>query len=281
MPVARLGQNPPGHVVHIGGQVGVGFRYLPLIRPQAHGGAFLQRQSIERYVLRGKGGQPGNRVLPLVEALVGQAVHQVEVDVIEPGATGSLEGLDGPVRAVASAQQLQQSVVEALHTDTKAVYALPQQPPAGLGVQVAGVGLDGDLGVRSDDEGVVGSLQDGGYVAVGKIGRGASAEKYGAHLRMGQRPAPQPNLASHRLEVTPHLRLDALVGVEITVGALGLAKRHMDVQPHAGRGNCIVPGVWRAGVSRGRSRERRGECDRTTPGCRRGHPQATLVFGCG
>ena len=118
--------------------------------------------------------------------------------------------------------------------DAEAVHALPQKTPAGVGVQVAGVGLGGHLGFRGDDEGVVGGVEDGGNVAVGQVGRRAAAEEHGAHRRAAQRFPPKPQLAGHRLYEAAHLRFDALIGVEIAVGAFGLAERHVDVQPYAG-----------------------------------------------
>ena len=265
MAVARRGQNPLGQLIHIGGQVGIGFRDFALLRPEAHGRAFLQRQRVERHVFRRQGGQPRNRVFPLGEALMGQAIHQIEVDVAETGGAGRLERLDGAVGSVAAAQELQQAVVEALYADAQPVHALPQQPAAGGGIQVAGVGFDGDLGPRADGEGVRGCVQNGGNVAVGQIRGGAAAEEHSAHGRAAQRLPPEPQLAGHRLAEAAHLPLDALVGVEVAIGAFGLAERHVHIQPHAGRGNDFAPRTLGPGAVGMRGWLRCGGGDGTTP----------------
>ena len=145
MAVARLRQRPAGQRVHIGGHIRVGFRYLALVGPHAHGRTFLQRQGVEGDMLRRQGCQSLDGVLPLGEGLVGQAVHQIEVDIVETGGAGCLERFDGSVGGVAAAQQSQQAVVQALHADAEAVDALAQQSATGVGVQVAGIGFNSDF----------------------------------------------------------------------------------------------------------------------------------------
>ena len=103
-------------------------------------------------MLRLEGGQSLDGVLPLWEGLVGQAIHQVEVDVVEPGGAGGPVGFDRAVGGVAAAQELQQTVVKGLHTDAQTVDALAQQALAGGSVKVAGVGFDGDFGPGVDGE---------------------------------------------------------------------------------------------------------------------------------
>ena len=242
MPIARARQNPPRQIIHIRRQIGVGFRDFPLLRPPAHRRAILQSERVKRYMLRRKRRQPGNRILPLRQSLMRQPIHQIQIDVAEPGIPGGAERIDGLGGAVAAAQQPQQPVVQTLHADAQAVDALPQQPAASGGAQVAGVGLDGHLGAGVNGESIGRRLKHGGDVALGQVRRGAAAEKHGSRRRPAQHPPPQPQLAGRRLDVVAHLRLDALVSVEIAIGAFRLAERRMDVQPQPGRRNHRAPG---------------------------------------
>ena len=61
------------------------------------------------------------------------------------------------------------------------------------------------------------------------------------------------------------MRLDTLVGVEIAVGALGLAEWYMDVEPHSRRGNNLASSVGRRGQSARGIRPDGREGNRTTP----------------
>ena len=92
---------------------------------------------------RRQAGQPLCRVPPLGHGLPRQPVNQVQVNVIEPGVAGGGEGIHGLLRRVASAQHLQQPVVQALDTKADAVDPGGQHPVTQPGRKVAGVGLDG------------------------------------------------------------------------------------------------------------------------------------------
>ncbi len=146
--IGRRRQRPSGVLVHVGGQVRVGLGDLPLRRPAVHGRPFFKGQSVERDVLRGQAGQRVQGPPPLLHGLVGQPVHQVQVDVVETGLAGGLERLDRFGCLVAASQQVQEAVVQALNPDAKPVDALTEDAGAGRRVQVVWVGLDGDLSAR-------------------------------------------------------------------------------------------------------------------------------------
>ena len=81
-------------------------------------------------------------------ALIGQAVHKVDADVVESGAPDLFKGCNGLLRRVPSSQELQEPVVQTLHAHAQAVYAGVQEGRQVAVEQVSGVGLNGDLCVR-------------------------------------------------------------------------------------------------------------------------------------
>ena len=81
------------HSVHIGCKIGVGFGQLALRRPLFHRRVAFQREAVHRYVRRRKFKRLAKRMLPLLDALMGQAVHQVDADVAEAGVCGHSVGI--------------------------------------------------------------------------------------------------------------------------------------------------------------------------------------------
>ena len=92
------------------------------------------------------------RVLPLLDALVGQTVHQVDADVIEARVECLIVGLDSIMGRVASAEGTKKAVVEALHADAQAVYAAIEIRRELAVAEVAGISLKSNLGVRFEIE---------------------------------------------------------------------------------------------------------------------------------
>ena len=178
--------------------------------------------------------------LPLDEGLVREAVHQVDAEVREARASGSLHRVTSLGRVVAASQGGQVAVVEGLDADADPVEAALQPGGELCVVEVVGVGLQGGLGVRVQCEGVSDRGHHGADVIGGEVGRRASAEEDGADRRAARQPAPEADLAPQRLGVAGHQRLYTSIGVEVAVRALGLAER--DVQVQRDRDVCMESG---------------------------------------
>ena len=213
-----------GGLVHIGGKVWVGFRHLALPNPALERGSLFQRQAVHGYVVGFEFEGGVHAGAPVVGGLIRQSKHEVEAEVVEAGASGGAYGFFRPCGVVAPAERLQQPVVERLDADAEAV-----DSGAGELVQLAvgdvtGVGFERDFGVGRDGEGVAYRGQKRGYLAFGQVRRGSAAEEYGSGDRAPERRCPRLDFGLERGQVGGHHRLDARVGVEVAVRALGLAE---------------------------------------------------------
>ena len=132
-------------VIHVCRQVDIGLGQFPLLHPLVQGCALLQPQTIERDVGRVQGQELRHGISPLGQGLLGQTVHQVQVDVAETGPLSPGKGVEGLPGVVTSSQHGKQSIIQALHADAEPVNPLLQQAAAGLLVQVVGVGFCGYL----------------------------------------------------------------------------------------------------------------------------------------
>ena len=243
MVVARGGQDNAGMGIHVGSEVGVRFGDLSLVGPDLHGSALLEGQRVEGNVFGRQSGEPSDRVLPLRNSLVRKAIHEIEVDVIEARFPGCPEGFHRAVGCVATSQELQQTVVQALHANAETVHILLEETSTRLVVQVAGIGLDRYLRTRVYGKRCRSSIQDFGNASVRQIRRCSATEKYSAHTGPAQGISPQAQFTGYCIEKTHHLRFDALIGVEVAVRALGLAEGHMNIEANArrwGHDACIV-----------------------------------------
>ena len=83
----------------------------------------------------------------VLDALLGQAVHQVEVEIVEAGSAGHVGGANGLVAIVDAPQRLEFGFLEALHADGQTVDA-EASVGAELGLlEGAGVGFQGDFDI--------------------------------------------------------------------------------------------------------------------------------------
>ena len=184
---------------------------------------------------RSQGGQTAQGVPPLVQGLAGEAVDEVQVDVVKSCLADSPEGRNGLVGVVATAQQVKQVVIQGLHPDTDTVYALGQQAGGLSGNhQVPGVGLDGNFRVGAEGKVLADGLHNPVQKTVGKVGGRTTAEEDGVDGRVVQGPRPRGKLGQQGVQEGVHEGFYALIGVEIAVGALGLAEGDMNVEGDAG-----------------------------------------------
>ena len=204
-------------------------RRLP---PGVEGRTLLHFQAVAGEVL-GRQGDGGLQVpLPTLQGLVGQAVDEVQGEVIELGLPGGVHRLADLVHGMDPADLPELGVVRRLHTERDPVEPRlaesPQGPPVPGGV---GVGLQGDLGVLRHMVALVDAFQNLPQPLLPQEGGRAAAEVDRVHavlrrLRGGLRQVGEEGLA-----VGVHPLLAAGEGVEIAVAALLAAEGDMDVKP--------------------------------------------------
>ena len=128
-----------------------------------------------------------------------------------------------------AAQKTQLLGHETLRAQAEAVHPdLAQRPEPGP-VHRARVCLAGDLRVRGQAKGVAYRLQDQGQVLGGEDGGGAAPQEDGARGRVPAAFSLTADVRSQRAGKAAVQILHARVGVEITVRALALAERNVDV----------------------------------------------------
>ena len=168
--------------------------------------------------------------MPLLDALVGQAVHQVDADVVEPRAESLMVGAGGVFGCVAAAESMQEFVVETLHAYAQPIYAAVEIRRKLALAEVAGISLQSYFSVRFEIEDGADRVHNMVYVRSWKVGRGAAAEEDRMKLRAVEEAAPQGNFGLQRSDIQRHKGLDGGVGVEVAVRALGLAERDVYVE---------------------------------------------------
>ena len=89
-------------------------------------------------------------LVPLIGVGGGEAIDEVDADVLEASLFGPVEALLGMMRVVATAQILQVVVEKALDADAEAVDPELAQTFEVFQRQRVGIGLKGDFGIRRD-----------------------------------------------------------------------------------------------------------------------------------
>ena len=226
--IAETGGGEPGfdRFLHVGALVA--FRQFG--REGGEAGVRFQRQLIAGKVRR----LEGERLLDVGQRLgmplAGQAVHQVEVEGLEM-AGGEFGGMAGLVAVVHPAERLQMAVVEALDAEREAGDASGAIAGEAPGLGGAGVGFEGDFGVRRQPR----QRAEGGEQFVDGCRR-KQAGRAAAEEDADHRPAPdQRQRALQVLEQRGDIFLlwhcaASLVRVEIAVGTFADAPRHMHVE---------------------------------------------------
>ena len=228
--VPGAAQQLPRQAVHVRSQVGIGVRDTAILHPSGQRGALLQRQGVQGEVSRQEAQDTLEGAPPLGQGLGGQPVHQVQVYVLQAGGDRETIRRHRLGGGVAAAQQGQQGVVQALNTDAQPVHPRPLPALQRRARYVPRVGLESDLGNGRHVEGRGDALQHPCDLLRRDVGRGPAPEEYRGHRRMVQGLSPETYLGGQRVQVGGHQHFDALVRVEVAVGALGLAEGYVDVQ---------------------------------------------------
>ena len=193
-------------------------------------GVRLDGELIGRDVRRAGARRLANVGARHVDALPRQAVHQVDVDVVEcrerrrDGAPGLVCGMNAPERA-------QHAIVEALHADGDAIHAGVAEATETARLHRPGIRLERDFRAGLERQ----ARAHAGEQCVDRFrreqaGRAAADE----HARK----APTPDRRQLAFEVEQQLldvrlfrqRARALVGIEVAIRALAHAPRDVDVE---------------------------------------------------
>ena len=228
-----LGIAGPGQAAHRP-QIQVGLlvvvrKDLPLGHPAGQGGALLHLQTVAGQVLRDEGQGVLHRDLPAVHGLAGQAVDQIQGQVVEFGLPGQLGGLVGLLWGVDAVDGSQLLRLGGLHPQGQAVDAHLSQGAQGAQVYTVRVTLHGDLCVLLKLK----KLVDGGQQllqALGPVEAGGAAAEIDAVYRDALSQGGRlPQMGQQSLLIVIHPALTSGQGVEIAVVALAAAEWNVDI----------------------------------------------------
>ncbi|MNX75728.1 hypothetical protein D3C86_1072140 [compost metagenome] len=177
----------------------------------------------------------------VLQALIRQAVHQIQVEGGQLDGMGQFGGLACLLRAVDTAEAGQLLLLEALHPDGDAVDAGALEAGELVRLNRARVGLHGDLAIRGQGDAGTHPVQQRLHGFHREQTRRTTADKDGgerAPLGPVQILAQILQQGGHVLQVGQLPLLG--VGVEVAVGALLDAPGHMDIE---GEGRQLQHGV--------------------------------------
>ncbi|MNV25249.1 hypothetical protein D3C71_1163410 [compost metagenome] len=177
----------------------------------------------------------------VLQALIRQAVHQIQVEGGQLDGVGQLGCLARLLRAVNAAEAGQFFLLEALHPDGDAVDACPLEAGELVRLHRARVGLHGDLAIRGQGDACAHPVQQRLHGFHGEQTRRTTADEDGGEwtpLGPVQILIQILQQGGHVLEVGQLPLLG--VRVEVAVGALLDAPGHVDIE---GEGRQLQHGV--------------------------------------
>ena len=170
-------------------------------------------------------------LLPGRETLAGQAVHQIQGQVVEAHLPGQLHRLDRLPVAVGAAQLLEKAVVIALDPQGNPVEALRPQTLQKLFRDRIRIGLKGDFPVARHRKPASNGVQNLNQAIGAQKGGRTATEIHRVHLvTWGQSPGLL-DVQAHRLQVVLNKSLlpGAAQGVEVAVLTLAAAEGYVDI----------------------------------------------------
>ena len=169
---------------------------------------------------------------PPLLRLAGQAVDQIQRQILELGFSGGLHRLLHLLHGMDAADGLQFLVAGGLHPQRDAVEACPPQSPEGFPVPGGiGVGLKGDLRVPFHLIALFNGFQDPAQPFFSQIAGGAAAEINRVHGVGCGKGRGFGQVGAEGVGIGVHAVLRAGQRVKIAVNAFGFAERDMDIQP--------------------------------------------------
>ena len=222
-------EDSDGRQVHI--RLGVIVRQVHCILVLPKGGSLLHLQAVAAHVLRSQLQNMLQGLLPGRETLAGQAVHQIQGQVVEAHLPGQLHRLDRLPVAVGAAQLLEKAVVIALDPQGNPVEALRPQTLQKLFRDRIRIGLKGDFPVARHRKPASNGVQNLNQAIGAQKGGRTATEVHRVHLvTWGQSPGLL-DVQAHRLQVVLNKSLlpGAAQGVEVAVLTLAAAEGYVDI----------------------------------------------------
>ena len=224
--VSASGQRLLDGELHIGAGIVLG----KLRRPAVEGSVGLYRQLVGGNMRHAAGERPADVGARHVDRLRRQAVHQVEIYVVEARECG-FHTAPGFGRGVDASERLEHRIVEALHAKRNAVHPRVAKATEARRLDGAGIGLERDFGDRLE-------RQPRAHAAEQRVDRfrREQARRTAADEHADKPPAPHGG--QRALEVGEQLgdvlgfreRSVALVGIEVAIRALAHAPRDVHVE---------------------------------------------------
>ncbi|MNZ88507.1 hypothetical protein D3C78_1074020 [compost metagenome] len=181
----------------------------------------------------------------VLQGLVGQAMHQVQVEVVEPGLTGHAGGTYRFIAVVDSSQGLEFLLLETLDTDRQAIDA---QRPIGdelLLFEGARVGFQGNFDIAGERDALLHAFEQPAQCLGTEQARRAATEEDRAQFAAIDGMQVLVEVGQQGVDILFFRQHYACgVGVEVAIRAFAYAPRDVDVQ-RQGR-QC-----WQRGPRRG------------------------------
>ena len=228
--VARLRHSALRPLVHRRLYVVVRLRHAPMVDVVRQLGPLLNRQRVQRHVLRRQPNRLLQSLLPAFQRLIRQPVDEVEVDAREASLARPCVPLLRLLRRVNAVERQQFVVVERLHPETQPVRSERDEPPQVVEIDRAGVRLQRDLSVRVDREVLAHRSENRFEFAHRHQARRTTAEEDRRDWPPRHRRRPEAHLLAKRPREVGHKVVQLRVRIEVAVRTLQRAKRDVDVQ---------------------------------------------------
>ncbi|CRM80693.1 hypothetical protein [Pseudomonas sp. 22 E 5] len=223
------------------------FRQRGRLVPE-HGVGF-QRQLIPRQVRGLQRDGLAQVAQGIVQRLIGQAVHQVQVEVIEPGLAGHTSGAHSLIAIMDAAQRLKLLLLEALDANGQAIDPQLAVRHELLLFEGAGVGFQGDFDIACKRNTGLHALEQAAQCGGAEQARRTATEEDRTQFAAVNRVQVLIKVGQqcvHILFFRQHFARG--VGVEVAIRAFAYAPRNVDVQRQGrqhrqGRPRCLRAAV--------------------------------------
>lgn len=179
--------------------------------------------------------------------LARQTVHQIDIEVIEPGAASGAYGPVGGIGIVNSPQRFEMVGVETLDPDGETVDARCPESVEPAGFERAGVGFQGNFGICGEGKACPQFPEQAIVEVAAHQGRSAASDEHGLYWSIGGKGQVLVEIFEQSLQIGGFRDCPGeSVGVEVTVGALPHAPGYVNIEAQRRpnrRWLLIVPGA--------------------------------------
>jgi len=172
-------------------------------------------------------------------SLPGQAVHQIQIEIIEAGLSRCFGGVNRFVLAMNPAKRLQMCRIKTLHANRQPIDAgrpISLEPAL---LQRARIGFQRDLGVRSNVYSLADLAEQFLIKIPGHQARRAATDKHGFDTPPGHLMQIGADILNQGRQIGLLRNVATLMGIEIAVRALAHAPGHMNVERQRNQ-ECLV-----------------------------------------